>query len=339
MTRDRNTRLASFIGFLAGAYAGFTVVLFLIIPLFMAGEHLQEARSIFLFFTAAPRGAIVFSVLIILLCAIVGTLLSYGIVMRNLLKEQERRLSAALQSNKSKDEFISMILHHLRTPLSGIRWGLKELLKQFTGNEAEKQDLSRLAEENSRALNAVEHLIEASQASLERLTYNFKIITIAELNELIKKSIEIFKLNAKAKELSLGIEMGSSSHNSVKVDKEKVVIIVQTLLENAIAYTDQGGLIRTRTEEKGSDFLFHIADTGIGIPEKDKSKIFRHFFRGEQARALEPAGFGIGLFIARVFLRHHNGDIWFVSQKKGGTTFSFKLPIITAATEKILGKI
>ena len=77
----------------------------------------------------------------------------------------------------------------------------------------------------------------------------------------------------------------------------------------------------------------------MGIPEHDKSKMFLQFFRSEDARRLEPSGFGIGLYLVKTFLKRHHGDIWFVSKKGKGTTFSFKLPIIRAPTEELLEEI
>ena len=141
------------------------------------------------------------------------------------------------------------------------------------------------------------------------------------------------------KGLSLAIEIFPAAEGSVRIDKEKIVTITQTLLENAIAYTPKGGSIKVAAEEKGGSFLLHVTDTGIGIAEKDRPRVFSQFFRGEKARRFKPIGFGIGLFLVKIFLKAHNGEIWFTSREGKGTTFSFRLPIIQAPTEKLLEEI
>jgi len=265
-----------------------------------------------------------------------GVVSVYAILARRLAYQQTFKLTTALEVNKTKDEFISMVLHHLRTPLSGLKWSFKEILKEPEVTGQHRSDLERLHEENNRALNAVEHLIEASQASMERITYHFEVISVEDLLRVIKGSIEQMEARIRAKKISLMVEMPPVSENSIKIDREKISTVVQTLLDNAIAYTNEGGEIKIHTEEKQSNFFLYISDSGMGILEKDKKRIFMQFFRSENARRKEPGGFGIGLFIAKAFIKHHNGKIWFVSKKGGGTTFSFKLPVIESPTEKLL---
>lgn len=276
---------------------------------------------------------------ILLVFVILGVISSYNLRMKKLFTQQTTQLQATFEASKTKDEFISMVLHHLRTPLSGMRWSLKEILEEKVDASEQRQKLQRLYKENNRALGAVEHLIEASQASMDRIRYHFEILPLKDLLEIIKNSITSLESQAKEKNLSLKIEMQPPSKNSVRIDKEKIETSIQALLENAILYTKEGGSIGITSEEEKSYFFFHITDTGMGIPEHDKSKMFLQFFRSEDARRLEPSGFGIGLYLVKTFLKRHHGDIWFVSKKGKGTTFSFKLPIIRAPTEELLEEI
>ena len=265
-----------------------------------------------------------------------GLASAFSFILKKALARHEYEMKMLQAADKTKDEFISMVLHHLRTPLSGMRWGLKEVSKESNITDKQRDKLQKLYDENIRVLEAVEHLIEASQASMERIVYNFELVSVEDFQQLIKKSIMQLEPMAHRKKLSSQIEMKPASKNSMKIDKEKIITVVQTLFENAVKYTHSRGSIRIRVEEKQNNFFFHILDTGICIPEKDHSKIFLQFFRSENARRLEPGGFGIGLFLAKVFLEHHNGEIWFTSQEGEGTTFNFRLPIITSPTEKFL---
>ena len=265
-----------------------------------------------------------------------GLAAAFSFVLKKILARREYEMKILRTASKTKDEFISMVLHHLRTPLTGIRWSLKEVLKEPSTTDKQRSKLQKLYDESIRALGAVDHLIEASQASMERIVYNFELMRLEDFQQLAKKNITQLEPMAQGKKLSLQIEIPRASENSIKVDKEKITTIIQTLFENAVAYTQSGGSIKIRVEEKQNSFFFHISDTGMGIPKKDHSRIFLQFFRSENARRLEPGGFGIGLFLVKAFLKHHSGEVWFTSQEDKDTTFSFRLPIITSPTEKFL---
>lgn len=320
------------IGFLVGAYFGFTLLVFLfpVAPDAILQERMNkivEADVLFLNLT------------IIFVWAALGAVAAYNFIVWRSFKQESRKLKVALEVNKTKDEFISMVLHHLRTPLSGIRWGLKEVLKEELIPSEVREKLQKLFDENIRALNAVGHLIEASQASMGRIVYNLEIVGITDLQQLIKEVVAGLTPMAQAKNLSVAIEMSPAIKESVKIDREKVDVIVQTLLDNAIRYTPEGGSIKIRTKIKEADFFFSIADTGIGISEKDQPRIFLQFFRAKNARRLEPSGFGVGLFVVKIFIENQRGKIWFTSEEGKGTVFAFSLPLIKVPTEKFLEEI
>lgn len=330
--KDPSRLVFILIGFLVGAYFGFTLLVFLFPA--APGALLQERMN-----KIVEADVLFLNLTIIFGWAALGAMTAYNFIVKGSFKQESRKLKAALEVNRTKDEFISMVLHHLRTPLSGIRWGLKETLKEGLIPSEVRKKLQRLFDENIRALNAVEHLIEASQASMGRITYNLEIVGITDLQQLIKEAIAGLNPMAQAKNLSVAIEMSPASKESVKIDREKVDVIVQTLFDNAIRYTPQGGSIKIRTEIKEAYFLFSIADTGMGISEKDQPRIFLQFFRAENAKRLEPNGFGIGLFVVKIFIENHRGKVWFTSEEEKGTTFTFSLPVIKVPTEKFLEEI
>lgn len=339
MKTNRRIILVSLAGFATGVYLGLLLVLYFVIPLVSGEALLAEAKGIPLFLSFINRAswqAVLLAAFIIFGLGVFGLTIALDIIFWGLLKEEGRKLTAALDSSRAKDEFISMVLHHLRTPLSGIKWSLKEITKKIISDNPLRSKLTQLAKENDRALDAIKHLIEASQASMERIVYNFEVVSIGDFFEFVKEIIEALRAEIQAKEILLEVVVGAASDDSVKADKEKMATVIQTLIENAVAYTDKGGLIRIHLEEKGSEFIFQIADTGVGISEKDKSEIFSQFFRSEKARKMEPGGFGIGLFLVKTFLQHHRGDIRFDSQEGKGTTFYFHLPVVKISPEKFL---
>lgn len=158
------------------------------------------------------------------------------------------------------------------------------------------------------------------------VSYSFVDMSTEDLERLMSESISKMRPVAYAKHISVEVETLPLSKRIVKVDKDKIITIIQTLFENAVTYTRDGGDIKIHMEEKQNDFLFHIADSGIGIPESERGKIFSQFFRSSNAKQERPNGVGIGLFLARTFAKSHGGDITFISKSRG-TTFTVRLPI------------
>lgn len=256
----------------------------------------------------------------------VGFAASCAISYRETLSGQKNLIEKNMDENRAKDGLISMVLHHIRTPLTGMMWSIKELATETPEGAPQKTRLERLYEENIRILNTVEQLIKTSQANMGHVSYSFADMNTENLERLMSESISKMRAAAYAKHISVEIETLPLSKRLVKVDKDKIITIIQTLFENAITYTRDGGDIRIHIEEKGDDFLFHVSDSGIGIPETERGKIFSQFFRSSNAKQERPSGVGIGLFLAKTFAKSHGGDISFQSKPRG-TTFTVRLPI------------
>lgn len=308
-----------FIGFLVGIFFGLTLITLFILP---SGPTVPIENFIIVFDTA----------LIFALCV-------YGFLVRAAAHKYKIKLIAATEVNHTKDEFISMVLHHLRTPLTGVKWTLKETLKEQHISDAQKKTLAMLYEENSRALEAVEHLIEASRASIGRIEYNFQVFPVSMLQHVITDTTRSLAALANQKNITISVTSPHGSDTQIKIDKEKIQTTIQVILENAILYTSPGGRITISMEEKQSQVLISVADNGMGILEKDKPRIFLQFFRGENVRRKEPQGFGIGLYLAKIFIERHNGAISFESQESKGTKFTVTLPLISLPTEKFFEEI
>ncbi len=308
-----------FIGFLVGIFFGLTLITLFILP---SGPTVPIENFI-----------------IVLNTALVFALFMYGLLTRANAREYKTKLIATTEVNHTKDEFISMVLHHLRTPLTGIKWTLKETLKEPNISDEQKKTLTMLYEENANALDAVEHLMEASQASIGRIEYNFQVFPISALQKIITDETHSLTALANQKNITVSVTLPHVSDTQIKIDKEKVQTIIEIILENAILYTSPGGRITISMEEKHSQVLISVADNGVGILEKDKPRIFLQFFRGENIRRKEPRGFGVGLYLAKIFIERHNGSISFESQESKGTTFVVTLPLITLPTEKFFEEI
>ncbi len=326
--------LVLLVGGLFGAFLGMLIIH--VSVLLDITEAIQERFASVIFQQAiSSQGQLFESIAIVLGFAVMGILLVYGLLQQKLLLQSLVKLEAARESNKSKDAFVSMLLHYIRTPLAGIRWSLKSLLDAVS-DQAQKEQVARMYQENLRALDAVEHLLEVSRTSMGKIAYRFEVVSLRDLTKLIRETADQMSVQAQKKKISFIVRTAHPSEHALKADREKIVSVVQTLVENAIHYTPEGGTITLTTEEQEADFVVSVADTGIGIPRTDESKIFLQFFRSENARRIFAGGFGVGLYLIKTFIEAGKGSIGFVSQEGKGTTFTVRIPIIMNPTEKFI---
>lgn len=234
--------------------------------------------------------------------------------------------------NKSTGEYLALILHHIRTPLTGMMWEMKELYKNAAEGSEERERLLKMYDENVRILAAIERLLASSRVSAGRVTYNFEVTNTSNVEQLILKALSEMSASAYAKNISLHIETLPLSNRPIKADVEKIISVVQTLFENAVSYTDREGDISVVLQEEDGHFLFQISDSGIGIPEEAKKNIFIQFFRAENAQKKIPTGYGVGLYLAKTFVDAHGGTIAFAPNEKNdshGTAFTVRLPVLS----------
>jgi len=228
---------------------------------------------------------------------------------------------------RMKTEFVSIAAHQLRTPLSAVKWILSMLLGGDAGKlSSEQQDLlSKSYQSNERMIRLVNDLLNTTR--IEEGKFLAKI-TQHDIRDLIVKVMVPFKEEVKRRGITLDCFMPDGRLPKVGVDAEKICLAIENLLDNALHYTKVGGIkfnLEFNKEEKS--FLFSIADTGIGISEKEQPRVFGKFFRSVMAVKTETEGSGLGLFIAKNIIEAHGGKIWFESEEGKGTTFYFTLPV------------
>ncbi|MBC7074320.1 HAMP domain-containing protein, partial [Candidatus Parcubacteria bacterium] len=228
---------------------------------------------------------------------------------------------------KIKTEFVSISAHQLRTPLSAIKWSLRMLLDGDLGSLSKEQRefLEKTYQANQRLINLVNDLLDVTR--IEEGRYLFRLEPL-DFEKLATNICEIYKKEAEKKNIKFEFFVKKKSSLFIKGDSEKINLAMQNLIENAIKYTLPGGKVEVRLEEKEKEILFSVKDTGIGIPENQKHRIFSKFFRGSNVQTLDTEGTGLGLFITKNIIEAHGGKIWFESKENVGTTFYFTLPLI-----------
>ena len=222
-----------------------------------------------------------------------------------------------------KSQFVSISAHQLRTPLSAIKWALALLKEENLPFEEKKEIIEKLSESTERMIKLVNDLLNVSRIEEGRFLYKPKK---EDLREIVKTIFNQEKEVAQKKNITFNLFLPKEPCFSL-IDKEKISLAVQNLIENAIHYTPPGGKVEVFLEKKDKKLVFKVKDTGIGIPEEEQKRIFEKFFRGSNALKIETSGSGLGLFITKNIVEAHKGKIWFESKVGKGTTFYFSLPL------------
>lgn len=229
--------------------------------------------------------------------------------------------------DQMKTDFVSIVTHQLRTPLSAIRWTLSMLLNGDFGGLTDEQRtfLMKAYESNNRMVALVKDMVFADHVETGRLTSSPD--TETSLPDLIDSVLlELYPLS-EHKRVKLVFQHPEPPYPHARIDSANMRAVLQNLIENALKYTPAGGSVTIACgKETSGNLFFSVADTGIGIPEAERARIFTRFFRASNAQRKETDGSGLGLFIAKGVMQKYQGDIRFESEEGSGTTFYVTLP-------------
>jgi len=261
--------------------------------------------------------------------------------LKELLKEQEvnakmlvrrdlelTRTYEKLQDlERMKSEFVSVVAHQLRTPLSVTKWALSMLEENSEkSSEHEQQRIIELGiESNEQMIKLVDDLLKVDLHEVGKIQYSFSEVSIIEI---IKSVLDHVSLLSIEKEITVKFKQPQNAIPKVKADSKMLGAVIQNLVENSLKYTPKGGVVTVRVKKEGNTIVVSVKDTGIGISKEEYERVFMKFYRGKNAVAIVTNGSGLGLFIARKIVKRHGGDIWFESKEGEGTTFYFSIPII-----------
>jgi len=227
-------------------------------------------------------------------------------------------------ASKMKTEFISIISHQLRAPLTNLKFSLDFLnsSKLTTSQEDRKEYYAILKENTERMGDLIDNLLTVSR--IEAGTFPLRKEKVC-LETTIRSLIKKFKPFIKASNVQVFFKEGKNIPN-ITGDRLWVEQVIENLLDNAIKYTQGEGKIFIEIKRKKHNVLFKIKDTGVGIPKKEQKFIFGKFFRSENALKKQTEGTGLGLHIVKKVVTMSKGKIWFKSKEGKGTVFYFTLP-------------
>lgn len=237
----------------------------------------------------------------------------------------KKKISSKKPSGYKLTEVVSVVSHQLKTPLSAIKGYLEVLLSEDLGELNEKQEeyLKDVLENTRQMIGLIIDLLDVTRIEADKVEFNPQSINLANI---VKESLKDFNLLARAKNCKLSLTI-SNNLPPLNIDPIKIKQVIDNIISNAILYNKRKGKVEISLSKKGKNIIFCCKDTGIGISEEEKNKIFTKFYRSEQAVSLTTRGSGLGLFISKAIIEKNKGKIWFNSEKEKGTTFCFSLPL------------
>jgi signal transduction histidine kinase len=237
---------------------------------------------------------------------------------QKLLSFQNEQL---VEIDRLKDEFVSSVSHELRTPLTSIS-GYVELLAEDEGDE-ERRGYLRIVERNSeRLLGLVSDLLFAARLQDGRLDLEQSEV---DLRQLVADAVESAQPRAESAGVSLRVEVDHVP--PLSGEAARLGQLLDNLISNAIKFTPAGGEVSVRLERRGTNACVVVSDTGIGIPEHERERLFERFFRSQTALERQIQGTGLGLYISKAIVDAHGGRIGVDSATGRGTTFVVELPL------------
>ena len=261
-------------------------------------------------------------------------------LIKRILSEQKtsKKLQVAYAElkklDRAKSEFVSIASHQLRTPLTAIKGYISMMIEKSYGNPPEKMEkpLKNIYDSNERLIRLVNDLLNVSKIEAGRMELKKEKTS---LEEIIISVIEELQNEAKNKNIYLKYEKPPHKLSpKISVDKFKIRQAILNLIDNAIRYTEKGG-ITIKTKIQNTKYQIQISDTGEGMTKEEISHLFKSFSRGKAGTRFWTEGAGLGLYVAKKFIEMHNGSIWAESKGKGkGSTFYIELPIIKSSDEE-----
>lgn len=224
---------------------------------------------------------------------------------------------------KVRQDFVANVSHELRTPMTSIKGYTETLIDgALEDKNYGRKFLDIIYNESNRMIRLMDEILDLARVESDKLTLN---LISCQVDNIIKSVISSFQNQADDKSIVIKTHIPESLPK-VFAEEQKLSQILLNLLENAVKYTDEGGEVVVSCKGSGEFVLIEVADTGIGISERDQKRIFERFYRVDKARSRKLGGTGLGLSIVKHIVHAHHGEVFVKSAPRLGSTFSFTIP-------------
>jgi signal transduction histidine kinase len=225
----------------------------------------------------------------------------------------------------TKDEFLSMASHQLRTPLTSVKGYISMVLEGDAGkvSDMQKHLLSEAFVSSERMVHLIHDFLNVSRLQTGKFMLETRPI---DLVKLVDAEVSSLVRTAEARNMKLKFTH-SGDMPVLNIDENKIQQVVMNYIDNAIFYSHEQTTILVSLRRDGDMAELRVHDTGIGVPKHEQAQLFTKFYRASNARKQRPDGTGVGLYLAKKVVTAHGGEVLFESQEGKGSTFGFRLPI------------
>lgn len=240
-----------------------------------------------------------------------------------------------MEVDRAKSEFVSLASHQLKTPLTSIKWLSEMLVAEGAEPLTKKQEeyIKNIRSSARQMVEMVNDLLNMSRIELGTLAMTLSDFNINTLIHDVMREQEHAALQRK-----VTVNLVSDPNlPTMHADEKLVRMMLQNLLSNAIKYSREGGSVDytlSLLSVPHDTIYLTVKDSGIGIPESEREKVFQRLYRATNAQKLVPDGTGLGLYVIKIVLARAGGSITFESEEGKGTTFFVSMPVVWKSGEK-----
>ncbi len=238
-------------------------------------------------------------------------------------RKQHEKDAKRLALLEKHEEFMATLTHDLKNPLIGNNLILELMAEQVMGVVSAEQAnlLLNLRDSNSSLISMIQSLIDVYRFEKEVDAVNMECV---DPRQIINKCIKSIEPIATHRQIKLRSEIPDSI-TTITADAAAFRRVMQNLLDNALKFTPDGGVINVEAQRRDDGFIFEVKDSGPGIPQEEQERLFERFAQGRAGKKFTP-GTGLGLYLCKQLVSAHRGEISCISKIGSGTTFSIKLP-------------
>ncbi|MCA9318108.1 hypothetical protein KDA06_00520 [Candidatus Saccharibacteria bacterium] len=260
----------------------------------------------------------------------------FNLTLQERVEDATRKLRVTNEKLKkldeTKDEFISMASHQMRTPLTSVKGYLSMVLDGDVGklNKQQEELLKQSFLSSQRMVNLISDLLNLSRLNTGKFVID---ATSVDLRDVVEQELMQLREVAKSRDIALDYTR-PESFPVLQIDENKMHQVVMNFIDNAVYYTPNGGTVSVSLVETPTTIEYRVKDTGIGVPREVQRHLFTKFYRAENAKRARPDGTGLGLFMAKKVIVAQGGAVIFESEEGKGSTFGFRFSKAVLASEQ-----